>query len=173
MAETLTKDVVIPSTPKALEREPLVLNRRPIGWISDQISSIAEGKTPTWWWALFIPSVLITGVCFAMIVYLMSTGVGVWGLMVPVAWAWDITTAIVARRRTPGCAESASLLQGRRIFNPPFPPACSRLRFLSPSQSPPAFFRPPASSGFFCKDAGAVAYPQCPVASRPRLPEMA
>jgi molybdopterin-containing oxidoreductase family membrane subunit len=33
-------------------------------------------------------------VCFSCIAYLMSTGVGVWGLMIPVAWAWDITNFV-------------------------------------------------------------------------------
>jgi molybdopterin-containing oxidoreductase family membrane subunit len=33
-------------------------------------------------------------VCFSMVIYLMSTGVGVWGLMIPVAWAWDITNFV-------------------------------------------------------------------------------
>ena len=95
MADAISKELpVIPSVPKELEREPLVLNKRSIGWISDQISGIAEGKTPKWWWALFIPSVVVTGICFAMIVYLMSTGVGVWGLQIPVAWAWDITNFV-------------------------------------------------------------------------------
>ena len=95
MADAISTELpVIPSVPKELEREPLVLNKRSIGWISDQISGIAEGKTPKWWWALFIPSVVVTGICFAMIVYLMSTGVGVWGLQIPVAWAWDITNFV-------------------------------------------------------------------------------
>ncbi len=95
MADAISKDLpVIPSVPKELVREPLVLNQRPLGWISDQIAGIAEGKTPTWWWVLFVPSVVLTVVCFAMIVHLMTTGVGVWGLQVPVAWAWDITNFV-------------------------------------------------------------------------------
>ena len=94
-AETLIKDVpTIPHTPKELERQPLVLNRRPLGWLSDQIAGVAEGKTPKWWWYAFIPSFAIMLVCFTMVLYLMSTGVGVWGLMVPVAWAWDITNFV-------------------------------------------------------------------------------
>ena len=94
-SDTLTKDLpVIPSTPKELERQPLVLNKRSIGWLSDTISGVAEGRTPTWWWAAFVPSFLIMVVCFAMVIYLMSTGVGVWGLMIPVAWAWDITNFV-------------------------------------------------------------------------------
>ena len=95
MAELLIKDVPkIPATPKELVRQPLVLNQRPMGWLSDKIAGVAEGRTPTWWWAAFVPSFLIMLVCFAMIIYLMSTGVGVWGLMVPVAWAWDITNFV-------------------------------------------------------------------------------
>jgi molybdopterin-containing oxidoreductase family membrane subunit len=95
MAEVLTRDVpVIAATPAPLVRPPLILNQRPFGWLSDRIAEVAEGKTPTWWWIAFIPSFLIMGVCFAMVLYLMSTGVGVWGLMVPVAWAWDITNFV-------------------------------------------------------------------------------
>jgi molybdopterin-containing oxidoreductase family membrane subunit len=84
----------IPSVPKELRREPLVLNQRSLGWLSDRISGVAEGKTPKWWWYAFIPSFAIMIVCFAMVIYLMSTGVGVWGLMIPVAWAWDITNFV-------------------------------------------------------------------------------
>jgi Ni/Fe-hydrogenase subunit HybB-like protein len=95
MADTLTKDLpAIPTTPPELVRQPLILNRRPLGWISDKISEVAEGKTPKWWWALFVPSFLIMVVCFSMVLYLMSTGVGVWGLMIPVGWAWDITNFV-------------------------------------------------------------------------------
>jgi molybdopterin-containing oxidoreductase family membrane subunit len=94
-AESSIQDLpVIPSVPKELERQPLVLNKRPLGWLSDQISGVAEGKTPKWWWWAFIPSFAIMVVCFSMIIYLMSSGVGVWGLMVPVAWAWDITNFV-------------------------------------------------------------------------------
>ena len=94
-SEALSKDApVIPRTPKELVREPLVLNERSLGWLSDRIAGVAEGKTPTWWWAAFVPSVLIMIVCFSMVAYLMSTGVGVWGLMIPVAWAWDITNFV-------------------------------------------------------------------------------
>ncbi|HKX62749.1 MAG TPA: NrfD/PsrC family molybdoenzyme membrane anchor subunit [Verrucomicrobiae bacterium] len=85
---------VVPIPPRELQREPLVLNKRPMGWISDQIAGIAEGKTPKWWWLAFIPSFIIMSVGAAMIAYQVGTGVGVWGLMVPVAWAWDITNFV-------------------------------------------------------------------------------
>jgi molybdopterin-containing oxidoreductase family membrane subunit len=85
---------VVPIPPRELQREPLVLNKRPLGWISDQIAGIAEGKTPMWWWLAFIPSFTLMSIGAAMIAYQVGTGVGVWGLMVPVAWAWDITNFV-------------------------------------------------------------------------------
>ena len=82
------------STPKPLEREPLVLNQRSLGWISDRVASIVEGPTPKWWWPAFLISASVAGMMFAMIGYLISTGVGVWGLNQPAGWAWDITNFV-------------------------------------------------------------------------------
>jgi Ni/Fe-hydrogenase subunit HybB-like protein len=76
--------------PAALEREPLVLNNRSPGWISNQIAQIAEGKTPMWWWLAFIPSVIMMTILLSMLIYQISTGVGVWGNNHPVMWGWDI-----------------------------------------------------------------------------------
>ena len=76
--------------PPELAREPLVSNRRPIGWISDAVAGVAEGRTPKWWWYAFIPSVLMLTMLGAMILYLMSKGVGVWGLGQPIMWGWAI-----------------------------------------------------------------------------------
>jgi Ni/Fe-hydrogenase subunit HybB-like protein len=95
MAEQLVRSVpAIPHTPPELERQPLVLNQRPFGWISDHIAGVAEGKTPLWWWIAFVPSFTLMVVCFSCVAYLISTGVGVWGLMIPVGWAWDITNFV-------------------------------------------------------------------------------
>jgi Ni/Fe-hydrogenase subunit HybB-like protein len=95
MAETLVREVpVIPQTPPELERKPLILNQRPFGWLSDHIAGVAEGKTPMWWWISFVISFTILVVCISCVTYLISTGVGVWGLMIPVGWAWDITNFV-------------------------------------------------------------------------------
>jgi Ni/Fe-hydrogenase subunit HybB-like protein len=97
MAQTVvTTDapVVVHRTPVELERQPLVLNQRPFGWISDHIAGVAEGKTPLWWWIAFIPAFTLMMVGVMCVTYLISTGVGVWGLMIPVAWAWDITNFV-------------------------------------------------------------------------------
>lgn len=76
--------------PRELERPLLVDNLRSLGWISDRIAAVAEGKTPVWWWCAFVPSVLLAGVLLAMLAYQISTGVGVWGNAHPVMWGWDI-----------------------------------------------------------------------------------
>jgi molybdopterin-containing oxidoreductase family membrane subunit len=76
--------------PPELARPPLVANERSLGWISDQVSAIVEGKTPFWWWVAFIPSVLALLMLGAMLLYQISTGVGVWGNNHPVMWGWDI-----------------------------------------------------------------------------------
>jgi Ni/Fe-hydrogenase subunit HybB-like protein len=93
MSATDLKVHIAPPPPE-LERPPLVLNNRSMGWISDKVAGIVEGKTPSWWWAAFIPSVLIMLIGFGCIGYLISTGIGVWGLNHPVGWAWDITNFV-------------------------------------------------------------------------------
>ena len=83
-----------PDPPAELERPPLVANQRGFAWISDRIAGVAEGKTPRWWWALFIPSVLVMLMGVSLIGYQVSTGVGVWGLGHSVAWGWAIVNFV-------------------------------------------------------------------------------
>jgi molybdopterin-containing oxidoreductase family membrane subunit len=95
MASTASNSLpVVPETPRELEREPLVHNQRSLGWISDHIAGVAEGKTPKWWWSTFIVSLAVLLIGAWCVAYLISTGIGVWGLMIPVAWAWDITNFV-------------------------------------------------------------------------------
>ena len=49
MASQAVGDVKLQAPPIELERIPLVQNKRSVGWISDQIAMVIEGKTPTWW----------------------------------------------------------------------------------------------------------------------------
>lgn len=86
--------VTIPEVPADLQRIPLVENQRGFGWISNRVSSLTEGKAPKWWWALFIPSLLLLCMLLFMLAYQISTGVGVWGNQHPVMWAWDIVNFV-------------------------------------------------------------------------------
>jgi Ni/Fe-hydrogenase subunit HybB-like protein len=85
---------VHPSEAEGVARELLVLNNRSLGWITDRICGIVENRQPFIWWVLFVPSVF--GFCCLLfsLVYLVSTGVGVWGMNHPVAWGWDIVNFV-------------------------------------------------------------------------------
>lgn len=62
--------------------------------VTETISRITEVTAPRWWWYGFILSAVVTlGGIFAA-VYLIVTGVGIWGLNQPVGWAFDITNLV-------------------------------------------------------------------------------
>ena len=77
-----------------LEREPLVANQRSIGWLSDTVANVIEDKTPRWWWIAITISGLTSLWLPLGLIYLISTGVGVWGLNHPVAWGWAIVNFV-------------------------------------------------------------------------------
>lgn len=86
--------IVAAAPPRELERDPLVLNNRPLDWITDTIAGVCEKPMPKWWWPAFIISVGTMMMMVTLVAYLIATGVGVWGLNQPVAWAWDITNFV-------------------------------------------------------------------------------
>jgi Ni/Fe-hydrogenase subunit HybB-like protein len=82
------------STPRILEREPLVLNNRSYSWITNRICGIVENRQPLIWWLLFLPAFALTCVMVFGFTYLIATGVGVWGQKTPTYWGWDITNFV-------------------------------------------------------------------------------
>src|SRR5690349_16974605 len=89
-----TATATSPGTPRILEREPLVLQKRSYNWITQRICGIVENRQPWIWWALFVPSAILFLMMVSMFTYLISTGVGVWGQKQPTSWAWDITNFV-------------------------------------------------------------------------------
>lgn len=89
-----TTVIKLADPPPELARVPLVLNDRSPAWITDKIAGVIEGKTPRWWWIAFGISLGMMVMCFSMITYLISTGVGVWGLRRPVMWGWAIVNFV-------------------------------------------------------------------------------
>ena len=90
----MAESAVTLTTPKELERVPLVTNDRKHTWITDKVSSIVEERTPLWWWVAFLPCSLIALIGLFCIGYQISNGVGVWGENKTVGWAWDITNFV-------------------------------------------------------------------------------
>src|SRR5215207_11059713 len=63
--------------------------------VTDSISSIVlRQKTPLGWWIGFAISLLLTLVLFVSLGYLLLNGPGIWGLNIPVGWAFDITNFV-------------------------------------------------------------------------------
>ncbi|MEZ6210181.1 MAG: NrfD/PsrC family molybdoenzyme membrane anchor subunit [Phycisphaerales bacterium] len=75
-------------------RPELVLGDRDFHSVTETICGWNEAKTPKWWLGAFGLSTSIAGLGTLMIVYLIITGVGVWGLQNPVAWGWAIVNFV-------------------------------------------------------------------------------
>jgi Ni/Fe-hydrogenase subunit HybB-like protein len=61
------------------------------GSITDKISEIVlTRKTPKGWWIGFGISFLLMNVLFVAVAHLLITGIGIWGVNVPVAWGFAI-----------------------------------------------------------------------------------
>ncbi|MEM7386391.1 MAG: NrfD/PsrC family molybdoenzyme membrane anchor subunit, partial [Verrucomicrobiota bacterium] len=79
---------------EVLERESLVLNKRPMSWVTNRVCGIIENRQPFLWWILFLPCTVLMGILFYCLGYLVATGVGVWGNNHPVGWGWAITNFV-------------------------------------------------------------------------------
>ena len=90
MAESATNlESLLP--PAELRRMAPVPANRSLGWLTDKLTAFNEGKTPLWWWILFLPAAFCAAfVLPGTLIYKISSGVGVWGNNPPVMWGWDI-----------------------------------------------------------------------------------
>ena len=78
-----------------LAREKLILNNHPLSWVTQRVCGVIENRQPKIWWALFIPAALIAAIGVGGgLVYLVSTGVGVWGNNNRVMWGWPIVNFV-------------------------------------------------------------------------------
>jgi molybdopterin-containing oxidoreductase family membrane subunit len=90
MPETATQLESL-APPAELKRSPNILGQRGLGYLTDKLTAFNEGKTPRWWIVMFIPAAFCAMVVLpGMLIYQISTGVGVWGNNHPVMWGWDI-----------------------------------------------------------------------------------
>src|SRR5687768_4079714 len=92
---TAAPDETIPPTPDAPPRAPIIEPGHTYGSVTEKISAIVlTRKTPRGWFIGFTISFVLVCVLMVSILKLLVDGVGVWGLNVPVGWAFDITNFV-------------------------------------------------------------------------------
>ncbi|MDP7061421.1 MAG: polysulfide reductase NrfD [Planctomycetota bacterium] len=73
----------------------LVQGENDLHSVTETVCGVLEAsKPPKSWYLIFTVAVGLLGVLGAMIVYLVMTGVGVWGNNQPVAWGWPIVNFV-------------------------------------------------------------------------------
>ena len=80
-------------TGSAVETNRVIGRGQSSGGIDDVVDTpvlIGPGRTPRWWWIGFGISVSLLGVYLVSIVVLLTTGIGIFGNNVPVAWGMPI-----------------------------------------------------------------------------------
>jgi molybdopterin-containing oxidoreductase family membrane subunit len=75
-------------------REPYVTNNRDAVWVGNRIASVIENPTPLWWYIATGIAATVASFTAIGILYLITTGVGVWGENNSANWAWDITNFV-------------------------------------------------------------------------------
>lgn len=75
-------------------REPLILGDKSVQDVTEDISAPILGKANKSWWFIFTIALLAFLWGVGCIIYLISTGIGTWGLNKTIGWAWDITNFV-------------------------------------------------------------------------------
>jgi len=77
------------------ERARLIVGDNDFGSITNTVCGVVERpKPPKIWWVIFAISSSLTLVLLAMVGYLVTTGIGVWGLQMPVGWGYAIVNFV-------------------------------------------------------------------------------
>ena len=59
------------------------------------LPGIVEAGTPTWWWVCMAVALVTASFTGMGLLWLVSSGVGVWGLANPINWGWAIVNFVV------------------------------------------------------------------------------
>ncbi len=76
-------------------RAPLVVGKNDFATVTDAVAGIIERpRPPRAWYIAFAAALGGTAILFAMVAYLLWTGIGVWGVMIPVGWGFAIVNFV-------------------------------------------------------------------------------
>ncbi|MGH9793901.1 MAG: NrfD/PsrC family molybdoenzyme membrane anchor subunit [Candidatus Acidiferrales bacterium] len=82
---------VMQTATSAARRAPVIAPGHTFATVTDKISAIAlTTRPPKTWWIGFLISFLLTMMLLYAITYLVFTGVGIWGINIPVGWGFAI-----------------------------------------------------------------------------------
>jgi len=73
---------------------PVVESGHDYASLTDLVSGLVEKPTPRWWWIAFAISASIGALGGVMTIYVISTGLGIWGLNQTVGWAFPIANFV-------------------------------------------------------------------------------
>jgi molybdopterin-containing oxidoreductase family membrane subunit len=77
-----------------LQEQPLIQGNPSFHDVTEKISRVVESKTPRMWYALISVTGLMALMFFIILGHLFFTGIGIWGLQIPVGWGFDITNFV-------------------------------------------------------------------------------
>ena len=75
-------------------RAPLILGGHDFHSLTEAVAAPMERKPTLGWWLVLAVSASALGIFGVAVAWLFWEGIGIWGLMVPVAWAFDITNFV-------------------------------------------------------------------------------
>ncbi|OGC95758.1 MAG: hydrogenase [candidate division Zixibacteria bacterium RBG_16_53_22] len=86
-------NIKAPDAPNKSE-QPLIAGNLTFHDVTEKISGVVESGTPRLWYALISITGLLSLMFFIMLGHLFFTGIGIWGLQIPVGWGFDITNFV-------------------------------------------------------------------------------
>ncbi|QNN24434.1 polysulfide reductase NrfD [Planctomycetales bacterium ZRK34] len=92
--DKLSGPIVDTTVDETIERPPLVLGETDFMDVTDSVCAMIENKAPIGWWLALLVSVSLFGLLQVLILFLVLTGVGVWGNNIPVAWGFPIVNFV-------------------------------------------------------------------------------
>src|SRR5215831_591230 len=75
-------------------RPTLILGGKDFHAITDVVAPPVEGRPTIGWWLCFAGSASLLALLGIAVSWLFWEGIGIWGLNIPVGWAWDITNFV-------------------------------------------------------------------------------
>lgn len=74
--------------------QPLVAGDHDFHSVTEKISRIVEGRPPRAWYIAISITAPFAILFVFLVVYLILTGIGIWGLQIPVGWGWAIVNFV-------------------------------------------------------------------------------